>query len=36
VKVKDAKSTYKNGVLEVVIPKVEAPKEPKGEPIDVN
>ena len=25
VKVKEAKSTYKNGVLEVVIPKVEVP-----------
>lgn len=36
VKVKDAKSTYKNGVLEVIIPKVEAPKEPKGEPIGID
>ncbi len=35
VKVKDAKSTYKNGVLEVVIPKAETPKLPKGEQIDV-
>lgn len=35
VKVKEAKSTYKNGVLEVVIPKAETPKLPKGEPIDV-
>jgi HSP20 family protein len=35
VKVKEAKSSYKNGVLEVVLPKAEAPKEPKGEPIDV-
>jgi HSP20 family protein len=35
VKVKEAKSSYKNGVLEVVFPKAEAPKEPKGEPIDV-
>jgi len=34
VRVKDAKSTYKNGVLEVVIPKVEALKS-KGEPIDI-
>jgi HSP20 family protein len=36
VKVKEAKSTYKNGVLEVVTPKAEPPKSPKGEPIDVN
>jgi HSP20 family protein len=35
VKVKDAKSTYKNGVLEVVIPKAEAPKQPEGERIDI-
>jgi len=35
VKVRDAKSTYKNGVLEVVIPKAEAPAKPKGEPIDI-
>lgn len=35
VKVKESKSTYKNGVLEVVFPKAEAPKEPKGEPIDI-
>jgi HSP20 family protein len=34
VKVKQAKSTYKNGVLEVVLPKVETSK-PKGEPIDI-
>jgi HSP20 family protein len=34
VKVKEAKSTYKNGVLEVVLPKVEASK-PKGEPINI-
>jgi len=36
VRVRDAKSTYKNGVLEVVIPKAEAPKKPEGEQIDVN
>jgi HSP20 family protein len=36
VKVRDAKSTYKNGVLEVVIPKAMAQKKPEGEPIDVN
>jgi HSP20 family protein len=36
VKVREAKSTYKNGVLEVVIPKAMAQKKPEGEPIDVN
>ena len=36
VKVREAKSTYKNGVLEVVFPKTESPKKPKGEPIDVD
>jgi HSP20 family protein len=35
VKVKDAKSTYKNGVLEVVIPKLETSEKSKGEPIDI-
>lgn len=35
VKVKDAKSTYKNGVLEVVLPKAESKKTPEGEPIDI-
>ncbi len=35
VKVKEAKSSYKNGVLEVVFPKAEAPTKPKGEPIDI-
>jgi len=35
VKVKEGKSSYKNGVLEVVFPKAEAPKKPKGEPIDI-
>ena len=33
VKVKEASSSYKNGVLEVVLPKAEASK-PKGEPIN--
>lgn len=33
VKVKDARSSYKNGVLEVVIPKAET--KPKGEPINI-
>jgi len=36
VRVREAKSTYKNGVLEVILPKVVAPKKPEGEPIDVN
>ena len=35
VKVREAKSTYKNGVLEVVIPKIEAVNKPKGEKIDI-
>ena len=34
VKVKEAKSFYKNGVLEVVFPKVET-KDPEGEPINI-
>ncbi len=34
VKVKEASSSYKNGVLEVVLPKAEASK-PKGEPINI-
>ena len=34
VKVKEARSYYKNGVLEVVFPKAET-KEPEGEPIDI-
>ncbi|MEM2098952.1 MAG: archaeal heat shock protein Hsp20 [Candidatus Bathyarchaeia archaeon] len=35
VKIKEAKSTYKNGVLEVILPRAEA-KKPKGEQIDIN
>ncbi len=35
VKVKEANSSYKNGVLEVVLPKAELETKPKGEPIDV-
>jgi HSP20 family protein len=35
VKVKEASSTYKNGVLEVTIPKAEPSDNPKGEPINV-
>ena len=34
VLVKEARSTYKNGVLEVILPKA-APSEPKGEPINI-
>ena len=36
VKVKEAKSSYKNGVLEVVLPKIAPSKTPEGEPIDIN
>jgi HSP20 family protein len=35
VRVKEAKSNYKNGVLEVILPKAEA-KKPKGERIDIS
>jgi HSP20 family protein len=35
VRIKEAKSTYKNGVLEVIVPKAEADNKPKGEPIDI-
>ena len=35
VRVKEANSSYKNGVLEVVLPKAESEAKPKGEPIDV-
>jgi len=35
VRVKEARSTYKNGVLEVVVPKAEVEGKPKGESIDV-
>jgi HSP20 family protein len=35
VKVKEASSSYKNGVLEVVLPKAESANKPKGEPIDI-
>jgi HSP20 family protein len=35
VRVKEANSTYKNGVLEVVLPKAEVLGKPKGEPIDI-
>jgi len=35
VKVKEANSTYKNGVLEVVLPKAEPENRPEGQPIDI-
>jgi len=35
VKFKEAKTTYKNGVLEVTLPKVIEEKKPKGEPIKI-
>jgi HSP20 family protein len=35
VKVREAKSEYKNGVLEVTLPKVGGNKRPKGEPISI-
>jgi HSP20 family protein len=35
VKIKEASSSYKNGVLEVVLPKAESATKPKGEPIDI-
>jgi HSP20 family protein len=36
VKVREAKSSYKNGVLEVILPKTEVLKKPKGEQIDIS
>lgn len=35
VKIKETKTTYKNGVLEVTLPKTEEEKKPKGEPIKI-
>ncbi|MGD6933271.1 MAG: archaeal heat shock protein Hsp20 [Candidatus Bathyarchaeia archaeon] len=35
-RIKEARSTYKNGVLEVVIPKLEPSSNPKGEPINIS
>jgi len=34
--IKEAKSTYKNGVLEVIIPKLEITGNPKGDPINIS
>jgi HSP20 family protein len=35
VRVNEAKSQYKNGVLEVTFPKTKDEKHPKGEPINI-
>jgi HSP20 family protein len=35
-RIKEARSTYKNGVLEVVIPKLEPSGNPKGDPINIS
>ncbi|MCL2288431.1 MAG: Hsp20/alpha crystallin family protein [Candidatus Bathyarchaeota archaeon] len=35
-RIKEARSTYKNGVLEVVIPKLEPLGNPKGDPINIS
>ncbi|MEM3730568.1 MAG: archaeal heat shock protein Hsp20 [Candidatus Bathyarchaeia archaeon] len=36
VNVKEAKTEYKNGVLEVTLPKLKEEKKPKGEPIKID
>ncbi len=36
VNVKEAKTQYKNGVLEIALPKIKEEKKPKGEPIGIN
>jgi HSP20 family protein len=36
VNVKEAKTQYKNGVLEVTLPKIKEEKKPKGEPIKID
>lgn len=36
VKVSEAKSTYKNGVLEIILPKAESENRTKGEPINID
>jgi HSP20 family protein len=36
VKVKEARTAYKNGVLEVTFPKADSEKKPKGEPINID
>jgi HSP20 family molecular chaperone IbpA len=35
VKVKEARTQYKNGILEITLPKTKEEKEPKGEPIKI-
>jgi len=35
VKIKEVKTTYKNGVLEVTLPKIVEKEKPKGEPIKI-
>jgi HSP20 family protein len=36
VNVKEAKTQYNNGVLEIKLPKIKEEKKPKGEPIGIN
>ena len=36
VKVREARSTYKNGVLEIILPKAETENKTKGEPISID
>jgi HSP20 family protein len=36
VSIKEAKSSYKNGVLEVIMPKAEVSNKAKGEPVDIS
>jgi len=36
VKVKEAKTEYKNGVLEITLPKTKEGKKPEGEPISID
>lgn len=36
IRVKDAKTSYKNGVLEVNFPKAGEEKQPKGEPLSID
>ena len=36
VKIKEAKTQYKNGVLEIKLPKIKEEKKPQGEPINID
>jgi HSP20 family molecular chaperone IbpA len=36
VRVNEARTDYKNGVLEVTLPKTQEEKKPKGEPINID